>query len=71
MANDDGLTPQAHANRTEIALIRAKLLRGVLTYDEAQKLAEPCIERMNKRGAEIAKEFGQRFKPLTFRYLMR
>ena len=67
----DGLTAEAQANRAEIAEIRAKLLRGVITYDEAQDLAESCIQRMNRRGAEIAKEHGIKFKPLSFRALMR
>lgn len=67
----DGMTPQAHENRAKMAEIRAKLLGGLLSYEEAQKDAEPYIQRMNRRGAEVAREYGRRFRPLTFASLMR
>lgn len=67
----DGMTPQAHANRAKIAEIRTKLHLGAITYEEARTLARPVIQGMNRRGAEIAKEYGVRFKPITFAALMR
>ena len=44
---------------------------GIIDYYEAKKEAEPIIEEMNAKGKEIAKQFGQRFKPFTFAYLIR
>lgn len=67
----EGMTPQAHENRAKIAEIRMKLAIGALTYEEANKAAQPCIQRMNTRGAEIAKETGIKFRPLSFAFLMR
>lgn len=67
----EGMTSQAHENRAKIAEIRMKLLRGVITYEEARKDAEPYLQHMNRRGAEIAKEYGCKFKPVTFAALMR
>lgn len=65
------MTPEAHANRAKIGEIRTKLHLGAITYDEAERAAEPYIQRMNKRGGEISKQFGLKFKPITFRSLMR
>ncbi|MSU74827.1 hypothetical protein EXS57_03595 [Candidatus Kaiserbacteria bacterium] len=67
----EGMTPEAHANRAKIGEIRTKLLLGAVTYDEARDLAEPYIQRMNKRGIKISKKFGLKFKPIIFRSLMR
>lgn len=57
--------------RDEIEQIRAYLHNGHLTYEEAERLAQPAITTINKRGAELAKEHGVKFKPLTFKYLIR
>jgi len=57
--------------REQIEHIRFKLLKGVITYDEAKTEAQPIINEMNKRGREIAKKHKQKFKPFTFIGLMR
>lgn len=44
---------------------------GIIDYYEAKAEAEPIIAEMNTKGKEIAKKFGQRFKPFTFAYLIR
>lgn len=58
-------------NRDAIKAIASDLNRGLITYAEAQAKAKPFIDRMNKRGEELAKEYGMKHKPITFKYLMR
>lgn len=69
--NMDEMSKQANENRNQIDGIRARFLTGVITEDEARKEAKPVIDRMNEAGAQLAKEYGMRFKKLTFAYLMR
>lgn len=57
--------------KVQIENIKFKLQVGLLDYYEAKKQAEPIILEMNIKGKEIAKKFGQRFKPFTFAGLMR
>lgn len=57
--------------KEQIENIKFKLQVGLLDYYEAKKEAEPIILEMNIKGKEIAKKFGQRFKPFTFAGLMR
>lgn len=67
----NGLTPEANENRNELERIKANFLAGRITEDGARELAKPIIARMNEAGERIAKEYGMRFKKLTFAYLMR
>lgn len=62
---------QALKNRDIILDIRNRLYWGVITYDEAKAEAEPIIEKMNERIAEIAKKHGKRPYKLSFAALMR
>lgn len=57
--------------RAKINYIKGRLQAGVIDYDTAKAEAAPVIAEMNARGAEIAKKYGMRHKPLTFGYLMR
>lgn len=57
--------------KVQIENIKFKLQVGLLDYYEAKKEAEPIILEMNIKGKEIAKKFGQRFKPFTFAGLIR
>lgn len=68
---DEGMTQEAKENREVIKSIASDLRFGKITYEEAQAKAKPYIDRMNKRGEELAKEYGMKYKPLTFKYLMR
>jgi hypothetical protein len=58
-------------NRAKIEYIRGRLLAGVIDYETAKAEAAPVIAEMNARGAEIARKYGQRFRPFSFGYLMR
>lgn len=51
--------------------IKFKMQVGLIDYYQAKAEAEPIIAEMNNKGKEIAKKFGQRFKPFTFAYLIR
>lgn len=57
--------------RNLIKEIKFKMQAGIITYAQAKAEAEPIIAKMNIRGREIAKKFGQKFKPFTFAYLIR
>lgn len=63
------MTGQDYQNK--LNLIKAKMMRGDLTYDEAKKEAQPIIDEMNKIGREIAAKYGRRHSNFTFAYLMR
>lgn len=65
------ITEQGQKNRDEIQSIRSRMLKGEITHHEALVEATPVIDEMNKRGAEIAKAHGMKYKPLTFFSLMR
>ena len=51
--------------------IKYKMQIGVITYYQAKEEAQPIIDEMNIKGKEIAKKYGQRFKPFTFSSIMR
>lgn len=57
--------------REKIEDIRHRFLRSEITHAEAKALVEPLLVEMNKRGAQISKEYGGGFKPLTFGYIFR
>lgn len=58
-------------NRMRIEDIRFRLQTGEISYEQAKAEAKPIIAKMNARGAEIARESGFRYKPLSFTGLMR
>lgn len=62
----------AVANREAIAHIKSLYLRGKIDRKVAEALAEPVINRINKRQQEIAKKYGKKGYPKqTFIGLMR
>lgn len=62
----------AVANREAIAHIKSLYLRGKIDRRVAEALAEPVINRINKRQQEIAHKFGKKNYPrTTFIGLMR
>lgn len=58
-------------NRSKIEAIRHRLNHDEITYEQAKVLMQPIINTMNVKGAKIAKEYGKKFRPFTFGYLMR
>lgn len=56
---------QAVGNREAIAHIKSLYLRGRISREVAQALAEPVINRINKRQQEIARLHGKKNYPKT------
>lgn len=65
------MQPAAIKNREELYKIRAALVSGAITYDQAKLLAAPILIAVNARGKEIAKKYGKRHTPVTFAGVMR
>ena len=62
----------AVANREAIAHIKSLYLRGRISREVAEALAEPDINRINKRQQEISRKHGKKNYPrTTFIGLMR
>jgi hypothetical protein len=51
--------------------LRGKLLSGILSYDEARKAADPIINEMNEKAAQVAKKFNKRPIKFNFAHLTR
>ncbi len=58
-------------NRAAIAEIKRLYDLGVINRVKAQQLAQPVLDRINARGAEIAKKRGQKPYKLDFISAMR
>ena len=59
-----------HARKQLLEIIH-KTRAGLIEYDEAKRLADPLIEILDARAAEIAKQYGQRPRKTSFAYLLR
>jgi len=55
----------AVANREAIAHIKSLYLRGKISREVAEALAEPVINRINKQQQEIALKYNKRSYPKT------
>lgn len=62
---------KAIENRAKIDQIKADLHKGLITYEEAQALAEPIINGINGEMAVIAKKHKRKATKLNFSGLMR
>lgn len=62
---------QAKQNRQDIEELKLALAYGYISYDEAKTEAKPILDRINKKGKEIAKKYGKHYYPITFNELMR
>ena len=49
----------ALANRQALADIKRRYDTGHITQQEAKELAQPIINRVNKRAAEVARKYGK------------
>ena len=65
------MTEDALRIRAELDAIRVQLCYGVITYDEAEELAKPWLEKLNAKGKEVAKRYGKKFHAFTFTEIMR
>lgn len=65
------LTDEANSNRDAIDSIRHRMNSGVITYEQAQEEAKPIIDRMNEKAKRIAIQYDAKFKPFSFKSLMR
>lgn len=61
----------AAQNMSRVNRIKRWYYGGLVTYDEAKRLMEPVLEDINTKGAEIAKKYNKRPRPITFAGLMR
>lgn len=65
------MTSEALRNRTEIADIKRRYTLGLISRERAKSEAEAVINRINKRGQEIAKKHKVKYYPVDFINLMR
>lgn len=66
---EEQMTGQDFYNQIED--IRIRMNRGLISYDEARKTAQPIIDQMNEIGKKIAAKYGKRHTNFTFASLMR
>ena len=57
--------------REQIEKIRQDYLRARISHETAKERVELLLVEMNKKGALVAKEFGKKYKKLTFGYVFR
>jgi hypothetical protein len=65
------MTNEAQENQAKIAEVKRRMLAKELTYEEAKLEAQPTIDRINAKAAEIAKKYNKRAKKLNFSEIMR
>jgi len=51
--------------------LRGKMLSGILSYDEARKAADPIINEMNEKAAQVAKKYKKHAIKFNFANLTR
>ena len=57
--------------RQQLERIKAEMLNGLLSYDQAKAKAQPILDAMNAHGKAIAKKYGKKFQVFTFAAVMR
>lgn len=62
---------QAAKNRAEIADIQLRYLSGEINREDAERLGQPVLDRINARAATIAKKHNRRPYKITFSEAMR
>jgi hypothetical protein len=62
---------QAVNNREQIKEIRRRMLRGEISYAEAKTEAEPIINAINAKAAELAKKYNMKAAKVSFAAMMR
>ena len=62
---------EAISNREAIADIKRRYAQGLISREQAKNEAEPVINRINKKGQEIAKKHNVKYYSVDFVNLMR
>jgi len=62
---------KAIENRERISIIKKDYNSGKISRETAKALAEPIIDSINERGAEIAKKYNKKHSKVSFIGLMR
>lgn len=66
------MKPEAVKNRMDIAEVKKRYDNGEINREQAQREAQPIINRINAGRAEIAKKYGKKSYPKeSFINLMR
>lgn len=65
------MTNEAQDNQEKIADIKRRMVAKELSYEDAKLEAQPVIDRINAKAAEIAKKYNKRAKKLSFSEIMR
>lgn len=65
------MTNEAQDNQEKIADIKRRMVAKEISYEEAKAEAQPVIDRINAKAAEIAKKYNKRAKKLSFSEIMR
>lgn len=63
------ITPREAMDRAKLIALMCRV--GKLEYDEAKAQCASLLTIVNKRGAEIARDFNQKYRPVTFTALAR
>lgn len=62
---------EAIQNRQEMYEIKKALALGYISYDEAYTEAMPILNRINRRGRELARKYHRDYKPISFSEIIR
>lgn len=68
---EDAKHGSAQSNREAVDEIKRQLHNGEITYDEALEQIAPIVDRINKKGAQLAKKYKISHKRVTAREILR
>lgn len=69
--NQSTTTDNRYEARENIDRIKAELRAGTISYDDAKAAITEQLKTVNARGAQIAKKYGKRYRPITAQETMR
>lgn len=61
----------AMEHKQEMDNIKMWLHTGAISYEQAERMAEPHLKAMNEKSAELAKKYGVRARKITFSAFIR
>ena len=65
------MTNKVTEANNKLRMIKVALQNDIISYENAKGQAEEYIEVLNEAGEKVAKEFGKKYKKITFASLMR